>query len=66
MRSHSDLRLPDLLEFRPAEGVIRLHEQRVLLVSAVAFGLLRRELIATVGLREARRLLVRFGFTNGY
>ena len=66
MPTRSDLRLPDLLEFRPAEGVIRLHEQRVLLVSAAAFGVLRRELIATVGIREARRLLVRFGFTNGY
>ena len=66
MRSHFDLRLPDLLEFRPDEGIIRLHEQRVLLVSAVAFGVLRRELIAAVGIQAARRLLVRFGFTNGY
>ena len=66
MRSHSDLRLPDLFEIRPDEGVIRLHEQRVLLISAAAFGVLRRELIATVGVETARRLLVRFGFTCGY
>ena len=66
MRSHSDLRLPDLLEFRPDEGVIRLHEQRVLLISAAAFGVLRRELVATVGIEMARRLLVRFGFSCGY
>jgi DNA-binding NtrC family response regulator len=66
MRSHSDLRLPDLFEFRPDEGVIRLHDQRVLLISAAAFGVLRRELIATAGIETARRLLVRFGFTCGY
>ena len=66
MRSHSDLRLPDLFEIRPDEGVIRLHEQRVLLISAAAFGVLRRELVATVGIEMARRLLVRFGFSCGY
>jgi len=66
MPTRSDLRLPDLLEFRPDEGVIRLHQQRVLLVSAVALGLLRRELIAAAGISVARRLFVRFGFTNGY
>ena len=66
MPTHSELRLPDLVEFRPDEGVIRLHTQRVLLISAEALGVLRRELIATAGLEAARRLLFRFGFTNGY
>ena len=66
MPSQHDLRFPDLFEIRPDEGVIRLHEQRVLLISAAAFGVLRRELIATVGIEMARRLLVRFGFSCGY
>ncbi|MFO7695013.1 MAG: sigma-54-dependent Fis family transcriptional regulator [Vicinamibacterales bacterium] len=66
MPTYTEFRIPDLVEFRPDEGVIRLHDQRVLLVSAEALGVLRRDLIATVGLEAARRLLFRFGFTNGY
>ena len=66
MRSDHDLQFPEVLEFRREEGEIRLHEQRVLLVSAAAIGMLRRELIATVGIETARQLLLRFGYANGY
>jgi DNA-binding NtrC family response regulator len=66
MRPDHDLQLPEVLEFRPEGGEIRLHEQRVLVVSAAAVGVLRRELIATVGIETARPLLLRFGFANGY
>ena len=60
------LQLAELLDFRPDEGVIRLHEQRVVILSAAAMGLLRKELIDTLGLDTARRLLMRFGFADGY
>jgi DNA-binding NtrC family response regulator len=58
--------LAELLEFRPDQGIIRLHEQRVVLLSAAAMGLLRKELIDTLGFETARRLFLRFGYADGY
>ena len=60
------LHLAELLDFRPDQGIIRLHEQRVVILSAAAMGLLRKELVDTLGLDTARRLLLRFGFADGY
>jgi DNA-binding NtrC family response regulator len=67
--SHPELKqlqLGELLDFRPDLGVIRLHEQRVVILSAAAMGLLRKELIDTFGREIARRLLMRFGYADGY
>ena len=58
--------LAELIEFRPEQGIMRLHEQRVVLLSAAAMGLLRKELIDTLGIETARRLFLRFGFADGY
>jgi DNA-binding NtrC family response regulator len=60
------LHLAELLDFRPEQGVIRLHEQRVVILSAAAMGLMRKELVDTLGLAAARRVLLRFGFADGY
>jgi len=60
------LNLAELLDFRPDQGIIRLHEQRVVVLSAAAMGLLRKELIDTLGLKTARRLFLRFGYADGY
>ncbi|MGB2712966.1 MAG: sigma-54-dependent Fis family transcriptional regulator [Vicinamibacterales bacterium] len=60
------LNLASLLDFRPDQGIIRLHEQRVVILSAAAMGLLRKELIDTLGLETARRLMLRFGYADGY
>src|SRR5215213_10120491 len=60
------LNLAELLDFRPDQGIIRLHEQRVVILSAAAMGLLRKALIDTLGIETARRLLMRFGFADGY
>ena len=60
------LHLAELVDFRPDQGIIRLHEQRVVILSAAAMGLLRKELVDTLGLATARRLLLRFGFADGY
>ena len=65
-RERKDLHLAELLDFRPDQGIIRLHDQRVVILSAAAMGLLRKELIDTLGLETARRLAIRFGFADGY
>ena len=62
----SDLHLAELLDFRPDQGIIRLHEQRVVILSAAAMGLLRKELVDTLGVETARRIAIRFGFADGY
>jgi DNA-binding NtrC family response regulator len=64
--SRHDRHLAELLDFRPDQGVIRLHAQRVVILSAAALGLLRKELVDTFGPERARRLLLRFGFADGY
>src|SRR4029078_777076 len=58
--------LAEFIEFRSDQGIMRLHEQRVVLLSAAAMGLLRKELIDTLGIETARRLMLRFGFADGY
>ena len=63
---HTNLHLSELLDFRPDQGIIRLHEQRVVILSAAAMGLLRKELIDTLGVETAERLALRFGFADGY
>src|SRR5688572_13213460 len=60
------LNLASVLDFRPDQGVIRLHEQRVVILSAAAMGLLKKELIDTLGLETTRRLMLRFGYADGY
>ena len=65
-RDRQDLHLSELLDFRPDQGIIRLHDQRVVILSAAAMGLLRKELIDTLGLEAARRVAIRFGFADGY
>ena len=65
--THSEAHhLAEVVDFRPDRGIIRLHEQRVVLLSAAAMGLLRKELIDTLDLETARRLFLRFGYVDGY
>ena len=61
-----ELRIFELLDFRAGEGIIAFHERRMLLYDADAMGLLRRELVDTVGRPVARGLLTRLGYANGY
>jgi DNA-binding NtrC family response regulator len=62
----SHFHLAEVLDFRPDQGIIRLHEQRVVLLSAAAMGLMRKELIDTLGVETARCLFLRFGYADGY
>jgi DNA-binding NtrC family response regulator len=57
--------LASLLRFEPQEGRILLQGYRLVLLSACALGALRRELIETLGLEQARALLKRFGHAAG-
>jgi DNA-binding NtrC family response regulator len=61
-----DLDLKELLQFDPDGGILRFANERVLLLDAVALGLLRRELIETLGLAGARAVLTRFGYAHGW
>ena len=61
-----DLSLEELLHVDPDGGILRFANERVLLLDAVALGLLRRELIETLGLAGARAVLTRFGYAHGW
>ena len=61
-----DLDLRELLDFEPKGGVLRFSGERTILLDAVALGILRRELIDTVGITGARSVLTRFGYAHGW
>jgi DNA-binding NtrC family response regulator len=62
----ADLDIHELLHFAAEGGVITFAGERVLLLDAVALGLLRRELIETLGITVARTVLTRFGYAHGW
>src|SRR5688572_12933282 len=62
----SELKLPELLTVDEAAGTIHFRHRRMLIFDADAMGLLRKELIHTLGQERARRLLTRFGYACGY
>ena len=62
----ADLDAHELLHFTPEGGIITFAGERVLLLDAVALGLLRRELIETLGMTAARAVLTRFGYAHGW
>jgi DNA-binding NtrC family response regulator len=61
-----DLDLRELLAFDAKGGLIRFAGQRAVVLDTVALGLLRTELIATLGLHAARSILSRFGYAHGW
>lgn len=61
-----DLDLRELLEFEPKGGVMRFASDRAVLLNTVALGLLRRELVETLGAVTARGILTRFGYAHGW
>ena len=60
-----ELDLKELLELDPGGGLIRFAGQRALILDAVTEGLLRKELVDTLGVRAARGILSRFGYVHG-
>ena len=53
------------LHFNPAEAMIWLDDRRMVLMQVEALGLLRQELIESIGREAARGLLTRFGYSSG-
>ena len=53
------------LRFSPSDGRIWLDDQRMLLIHSSALGVLRRELIESLGIDRARGLLTRMGYHAG-
>ena len=62
----ADLDIHELLHFAPEGGRITFAGERLLLLDAVALGLLRKELIETLGATAARAVLTRFGYAHGW
>jgi two-component system response regulator HydG len=62
----SELKLLEVLKADEESGVIRFKHRRMLIFDADAMGLLRKELVETLGLERARRILTRFGYACGY
>ena len=65
MAHSSEVNLSSMLRFEPERGQILLKDYRMVMFSAAALGCLRKELIETVGLDEARALMKRFGHAAG-
>ncbi|GAC1620081.1 MAG: sigma-54-dependent Fis family transcriptional regulator [Nevskia sp.] len=53
------------VQFLPERGRILLDDQRMLLLHCSALGVLRRELIESLGIDQARGLLTRIGYNSG-
>jgi DNA-binding NtrC family response regulator len=62
----TDLDLRELLQFDPERALIQFAGQRALLIDAVALGMLRGELVRTLGFTGARGVLTRFGYAHGW
>lgn len=60
-----DTDLRKLVRFSAEDGTIWLAEDRMLLLHAAALGGLRKELINSIGIDQARRILTRTGFASG-
>jgi transcriptional regulator with GAF, ATPase, and Fis domain len=57
--------LAEHLFFSPGDGRIWLNDQRMLLMRSSSFGILRKELVAELGMEKARGLLTRAGYVSG-
>ena len=62
----ADLRLSSLLHYHPDGGILRFGGERAVILDVPALGLLRLELIETLGAAAARGVLTRFGFAHGW
>ena len=57
--------LSEHLFFSPGDGRIWLNDQRMLLMRSATLGILRKELVSTLGMEQARGLLTRAGYVSG-
>ncbi|MDQ7861067.1 XylR N-terminal domain-containing protein [Peribacillus frigoritolerans] len=61
----NQLLLQNLIDINPRTGVIKLHDKRMALISVEALGILRNDLINTLGKERAKGFLMRYGWACG-
>ncbi len=54
------------IRFESDQGKVWLNEQRMLLIHSSVMGLLRKELVETLGIERAKGFLMRFGYHSGW
>lgn len=62
----ADFNLPEEIKFDLTSGVTSFRDSRIVLFDANSIGLLRQNLIDTLGPDKARDFFIRFGYQNGY
>ncbi|SFI78560.1 XylR N-terminal domain-containing protein [Thermoflavimicrobium dichotomicum] len=65
MKAHQ-LLFQNVIDINPRTGIIKLHSLRMALVSTEAMGILRRDLVSTLGMERAKGFLMRYGWACGY
>jgi sugar diacid utilization regulator len=65
LKTAEQISLKDLLTFQSINGEIFFKDKRMIISSADAWGLLRKDLIAALGLERAKRFLLRHGWNSG-
>ncbi|WP_240377568.1 XylR N-terminal domain-containing protein [Bacillus piscicola] len=64
MKAHQ-LTFDNLIDINPRTGMITFNHERMALVSSKALGLLRRDLVNTLGMDRAKGFLMRYGWSWG-
>jgi hypothetical protein len=62
----TDFDLSREIRFEPSEGITTFRDSRLVILDANAIGLLRQNLIETLGKETARDFFLRFGYQHGY
>jgi sugar diacid utilization regulator len=65
LKTAEQISLKDLLTFQSVDGEIFLKDKRMIISSADAWGLLRKDLISALGMERAKRFLLRHGWNSG-
>lgn len=61
-----EMQMETMLRLQAGLGKNYFKDKRVLILNAKAIGILRKDLIYTLGIEKAKGFLIRFGFNNGY
>jgi len=65
MKAHQ-LLFQNLIDINPRSGMMKLHSRRMALISTKALGILRRDLVSTLGMDRAKGFLMRYGWACGF